>query len=94
MVDAVGGRGTVLVDGGLRSGLDIMKALALGANGCLLGRAWAYALAAGGERNVVAMLQALKAELRVAMTLTGCATLRDADRSLLDGRAQPTNSRL
>lgn len=84
IVGAVGGRGPVLVDGGLRSGLDILKALALGADGCLLGRAWAFALAAGGERNVVAMLRALKAELRVAMTLTGCRALRDADSSLLD----------
>nr|WP_238147291.1 L-lactate dehydrogenase [Rhizorhabdus dicambivorans] len=86
IVDAVGGRGTVLVDGGVRSGLDILKALALGADGCLLGRAWAFALAAGGERGVVAMLQALKVELRVAMTLTGCGTLRQAGRTLLDGR--------
>ncbi|MBD3759330.1 MAG: L-lactate dehydrogenase [Rhizorhabdus sp.] len=84
VVDAVGGRGPVFVDGGLRSGLDILKALAAGADGCLLGRAWAFALAAGGESNVAAMLQALKAELRVAMTLTGCRVLRDADRSLLD----------
>ena len=84
IVDAVGGRGTVLVDGGVQSGLDVLKALALGADGCLLGRAWAFALAAGGERAVAAMLEALKAELRVAMTLTGCKTLREADRSLLD----------
>ncbi|WP_327754484.1 L-lactate dehydrogenase (plasmid) [Sphingobium sp. SJ10-10] len=84
VVDAVGGRGPVLIDGGLRSGLDIVKALAAGADGCLLGRAWAFALAAGGERGVAAMLQALKAELRVAMTLTGCRVLRDADHSLFD----------
>lgn len=84
VVDAVNGRGPVLVDGGLRSGLDILKALAAGADGCLLGRAWAFALAAGGERSVVAMLQALKAELLVVMTLTGCTALRNADRSLLD----------
>ncbi|MBB6122992.1 L-lactate dehydrogenase [Sphingobium subterraneum] len=84
VVDAVGGRGPIWVDGGIRSGLDILKALALGADGCLLGRAWAFALAAGGEQNVAAMLRALKAELRVAMTLTGCRALRDADPSLLD----------
>ncbi|WP_374410356.1 L-lactate dehydrogenase [Novosphingobium colocasiae] len=84
VVDAADGRGSVLIDGGIRSGTDVLKALALGADGCLLGRAWAYALAAGGERGVVSMLQALKAELLVAMTLTGCATLRDAGRSLLD----------
>lgn len=91
IVGAVAGRGPVMVDGGLRSGLDILKALAAGANGCLLGRAWAFALAAGGERNVVAMLQALKAELRVAMTLTGCHTLRAADNSLFDMSGELTN---
>lgn len=84
IVEAVGGRGPIFVDGGIRSGLDILKALALGADGCLLGRAWAFALAAGGESHVAAMLRALKAELRVAMTLTGCRVLREADRSLLD----------
>ncbi len=92
VVAAVAGRGPVLVDGGLRSGLDILKALAAGANGCLLGRAWAFALAAGGESGVVAMLQALKAELRVAMTLTGCTALRDADRSLLDTGSPPLSN--
>lgn len=84
VIDAVGGRGPILMDGSIRSGIDIIKALALGADGCLLGRAWAFALAAGGERNVAEMLRALKAEVRVAMTLTGCRVLREADRSLLD----------
>ncbi|RXR21801.1 alpha-hydroxy acid oxidase [Sphingobium fluviale] len=84
VLDAVGGRGSVWVDGGIRSGLDVLKALAAGADGCLLGRAWAFALAAGGEQQVAAMLRTLKAELRVAMTLTGCKVLRNADRSLLD----------
>ncbi len=84
VVDAVGGRGSILIDGGVRSGLDVLKALAVGADGCLLGRAWAFALAAGGESAVVAMLQAIRADLQVAMTLTGCTSLRHADRSLLD----------
>lgn len=84
VIDAAGGRGAILVDGGIRTGTDILKAMAMGANGCLLGRAWAFALAAGGEESVMAMLGALKAELRVAMTLTGCRVLRDADRSVLD----------
>lgn len=92
IVDAVGGRGTVLMDGGLRSGLDILKALALGADGCLLGRAWAFALAAGGERGVLAMIQALKAELHVAMTLTGCRTLRAAGAWLLEGAGSETGA--
>jgi len=74
---------TVMVDGGIRSGLDILKALALGADGVLIGRAWAYALAAGGEAGVARMLARFEAELKTAMALTGCVHVKDADRSLL-----------
>jgi L-lactate dehydrogenase (cytochrome) len=84
MVEAVQGEAEVYVDGGVRSGLDVLKALALGARACFLGRAWAFALAAGGEKAVGRMLAAMKAELSVAMVLTGCASARQADRSLLD----------
>lgn len=59
------------VDGGIHSGLDIAKALALGADGCLLGRAWAFALAARGERGVKELLTRLQNELKLAMTLMG-----------------------
>jgi L-lactate dehydrogenase (cytochrome) len=83
IVDAVGDRLTVLVDGGVRSGLDVLKALALGAKGVLIGRAWAYALAAGGQAKVEAMLATLRGELKVAMSLTGCTDVAHADRSLL-----------
>lgn len=83
IVDAVGDRLTVLMDGGVRSGLDVLKALALGAKGVLIGRAWAYALAAGGQKTVEAMLGTLRAELKTAMSLTGCTDVADADRSLL-----------
>ena len=68
---AVGDRLTVLMDEGVRSGLDVLKALALGAKGVLLGRAWAFALGAGGERGVGEMLAVMRAELRTAMVLTG-----------------------
>jgi len=84
VVETIVGRAQVLIDGGVRSGLDILKALALGADGCLLGRSWAFALAARGQAGVASMIQALKVELRVAMTLTGCTALRDADDRLLD----------
>jgi L-lactate dehydrogenase (cytochrome) len=84
IVDAVAGRATVLVDGGIRSGLDVLRALALGADGCLLGRAWAYALAAKGQAGVTQMLAILKAELSTAMALTGCSDVRKASRALLD----------
>ena len=72
------------MDGGIRSGLDVLKAMALGAKACFVGRAWAYALGAGGERQVTRMLEILRSELAVAMILTGCANLRDAGRHLLD----------
>jgi L-lactate dehydrogenase (cytochrome) len=71
---AVGDRLTVLADGGVRSGLDVVRMLALGARGVLLGRAWAYALAAQGERGVSSMLALLAAEMRVALALTGCTS--------------------
>ena len=71
IADAVGNRLTVLADGGVRSGLDVVRMLALGANGVLLGRAWAFALAADGERGVRHVLDLIEAEMRVAMALTG-----------------------
>ena len=81
--EAVGGRIPVLMDGGVRSGLDVLKALALGASACLIGRNWAYALAAGGEQGVLRMLERMRAELHVAMALTGCTDVKTADRNLL-----------
>jgi L-lactate dehydrogenase (cytochrome) len=83
IADAVGDRLTVLMDGGVRSGLDIVRALALGAKGVLIGRAWAYALAAHGEAGVAALLANFAAELRTAMALTGCATVGDIGRGLI-----------
>ncbi len=80
--DAVAGRMTVLLDGGVRSGLDVLRALALGADSVLLGRAWAYALAARGEAGVSQMLAILKEELEVAMALTGQSDVRALDRDL------------
>jgi L-lactate dehydrogenase (cytochrome) len=59
------------MDGGIRSGTDILRALALGAKGVLLGRGWAYALAAHGGAGVARMLELLRQELAVAMALTG-----------------------
>ena len=84
IAQAVGSDLEVFMDGGVRSGLDVLKALALGAKACLVGRAWAYALGAGGEAQVSRMLATLRSELAVAMILTGCANVRDAGRDLLD----------
>lgn len=77
IVEAVGNRVTVLVDGGVRSGLDVVRMLALGAKGVLLGRAWVFALAAGGEAGVGQLLDLMAKEMMVAMTLTGAARLGD-----------------
>ena len=83
IVDAVGGDLTVLVDGGVRSGLDVVRLLALGAKGVLLGRAWAYALAGGGERGVTHMLALIEAEMRTAMALTGATAIAQIGRDSL-----------
>jgi L-lactate dehydrogenase (cytochrome) len=80
--DAVKGRMTIMMDGGVRSGLDVLRALALGADGVLLGRAWAWALAARGEAGVAAMLAIIKEELEVAMALTGQSDVRALDSDL------------
>ncbi len=71
---------TVLMDGGIRSGLDVLKALSSGAKACLLGRAWAYGLAAKGEAGVTHVLDIIRAELATAMALTGCTDIRKANR--------------
>jgi len=83
IADAVGDRVTLLADGGVRSGLDVLRMLALGADGVLLGRAWLWALAAKGEAGVDEMLSILARELRVVMTLAGCASIGAVDPSIL-----------
>ena len=89
IADAVGDRLTVFADGGVRSGLDVVRMLALGADGVLLGRAWLYALAAEGEEGVTKLLKLIEAEMRVAMALTGVRTVAEINESLLvrEGRA-------
>lgn len=83
IADVVGDRLTVLADGGVRSGLDVVRMLALGAKGVLLGRAWAYALAGRGERGIAHVLQLIEAEMRVAMSLTGVTTVDQITRDIL-----------
>lgn len=73
----------MLADGGVRSGLDVVRMLALGARAILLGRVWAYALAGGGEAGVARMLQLVEAEMRVAMALTGVTSLGAVTRDIL-----------
>lgn len=83
IADAVGDRLTVLADGGVRSGLDVVRMLALGAKGVLLGRAWAYALAGGGQAGVAHMLSLVEAEMRVAMALTGATSIAAINHEIL-----------
>lgn len=85
---AVDGRLPVFLDGGVRTGIDVLRALALGASGCLLGRAWAFALAADGERGVATLLSRLRAELVTAMALTGITRLSEAGPDIHD-RGRP-----
>jgi L-lactate dehydrogenase (cytochrome) len=85
VAEAVGGKLPVLVDGGVRSGLDVVRMLALGADFVLLGRAWAYALAAAGGGGVANVLKIVEAEMRVAMALTACTAVSEIDADVLDG---------
>jgi L-lactate dehydrogenase (cytochrome) len=80
---AIGDDLTVLVDSGIRSGLDVVRMLALGAKGVLLGRSMAYALAADGQRGVENMLDIFAREMRVAMTLTGVTSIGQIDGTTL-----------
>jgi L-lactate dehydrogenase (cytochrome) len=83
IAEAVGDKLTVLADGGVRSGLDVIRMLALGADGVLLGRAWLWALAAEGEAGVAKLLRLIEAEMRVAMALTGVGTIAEIDSQVL-----------
>ena len=84
IAEAVEGRLTVLADGGVRNGIDVLRMLALGADGVLLGRAWAYALAAGGRGSVEALIETLARELKAAMAMAGRTSIAELDRSVLD----------
>jgi len=83
IVEAVAGRALVLVDGGVRRGTDVLKALALGADATLIGRPTLWALAADGAAGVKRALGLLREELRLAMALSGCKSLAEVNRSLV-----------
>jgi L-lactate dehydrogenase (cytochrome) len=84
IADAIAGRIPVLADGGVRSGLDVVRMLVLGADFVLMGRAWAYALAARGEAGVAHVLKLIDAEMRVAMALTGCTSVAQLNETILE----------
>ncbi|TCJ39145.1 FMN-dependent L-lactate dehydrogenase LldD [Parafrankia sp. BMG5.11] len=83
IVQSVAGRLTIMADGGVRSGLDVVRMLALGADAVLIGRAWAYALAARGQAGVDHVLSLIEAEMRVAMALTGTTSIAQITEDIL-----------
>ena len=84
IVEAVGSEIEVLFDGGVRSGQDVMRAIALGARGCLVGRAYIYGLGAGGEAGVATAIEILRKELSVTMALTGTRSIDEVDERVLN----------
>jgi L-lactate dehydrogenase (cytochrome) len=85
IVSAAGGRAEVILDGGVRRGTDIIKALALGARACMIGRPYLYGLAAGGEAGVARAIGILRAELETGMKLLGCNAVRNLDAACVRG---------
>jgi L-lactate dehydrogenase (cytochrome) len=86
IVDAVRDRGEVILDGGIRRGTDVVKALALGARACMIGRPYLYGLAAGGQAGVERALELLRSEVHLAMMLLGCASVKALNRGYLRTR--------
>lgn len=83
LVDTVEGRAEILLDGGVRNGIDVVRAVALGARACLVGRPWALALAASGEQGVARMLGTFKRELETVLALSGLRSVDQIDRTAL-----------
>lgn len=90
IVDAVGSKTEVWMDGGIRSGQDVLKAWALGARGTMIGRAMAYGLGAMGEAGVTKALQLIHKELDVTMAFCGHTDIRNVDKSILLAGTYPT----
>jgi L-lactate dehydrogenase (cytochrome) len=84
IVSAVQGQTEIVMDGGIRRGTDIAKALALGARAVLCGRAYAYGLAAAGEAGVNRAIEILRTDLDRTLRLLGCASVTDLDRSYVN----------
>ena len=90
VLDAVGGRIEVLIDGGIRRGSDIVKALAMGARAVLVGRAYAYGLGAGGADGVQRTVDILRSDVVRTMKLLGCDDIKTLDASFVDVPAEWT----
>jgi L-lactate dehydrogenase (cytochrome) len=89
IVQAVGADIEVMFDGGIRSGQDVLRALALGARACMIGRSYIYGLGAAGEQGVARAIDILKTELDVSMALTGSKRVREIDRGIVAMPAMP-----
>lgn len=85
IADMLAGSHPLIVDGGIRSGQDVVRALALGARAAMIGRPWIFALAAGGEPALLRLLNLFRADMRTALGLTGCPHADAVDRSVLLG---------
>ena len=83
VADAVGSDIEVMFDGGIRSGQDLMRALALGARSCLIGRSYIFGLGAGGQAGVTRAIEIIRDELGVTMALCGINRVRDIDRKVI-----------
>jgi L-lactate dehydrogenase (cytochrome) len=85
IADAVGADIEVMFDGGIRSGQDILRAVALGARSCLCGRAYIYGLGAGGQAGVARAIEIMRSELDISMALTGVTSIAEIDRRVIAG---------
>jgi L-lactate dehydrogenase (cytochrome) len=81
IVDAVGGNIEIIVDGGIRRGTHVLKALAMGATACSFGKGFLFALSAGGQKGVEMVLQRMRDEIRRDMILMGCKNIKDLNPS-------------
>ena len=86
IVDTVGSQMEIMFDSGIRTGMDVVRALALGARACLIGRPWVWGLAAGGERGVARVLEIFREELDRALALVGRPRAQDVDATILHSR--------
>ena len=89
IVDAVEDSAAVLMDGGVRNGQDVVKAVALGAQAAMIGRPWVFALAARGEKGLAAMLESFRSEIHVTMALTGTTAVDQLTAEILEGQERP-----
>ena len=83
IVDTVGSKMEIMFDGGIRTGMDVVRALALGAKSCMIGRAYAYGLGAGGQAGVAKALDIIAKEMLTTMGLCGVNTIAEIDDNLL-----------